>query len=190
MPLSLGGKKIGRYCRTCPAWRQALSIGCRLSKLPGEGHRRGHRWQLAHAFHPAQRVGRRRSVRGSPRERGPGRMGRISYGAWPKSDPATKAARSLTAPNGDGYNPQRRDVNRGLRSTVERKCIPATTTRTEVCREDIACVVRTLLGLALTREDAETYQQLILWLNETLALLEMADRRYQEGEPTQGNPPL
>jgi hypothetical protein len=59
-----------------------------------------------------------------------------------------------------------------------------------VCREDITYVVRTLLGLALTREDAETYQQLILWLNETLALLEMADRRYQEGEHTQGNPPL
>jgi hypothetical protein len=166
MPLSLGGKKIGHYCRTCPAWRQAPSIGCRLSELPGEGHRRGHHWQLTRAFHPAQSLGRRRSVRGSPRWRGPGRMGRISYGAWPRSDPAPKAARSLTAPNGDGYNPQRRDVNRGLRSTVERRCIRATTTRAEVCRGDFAYVVRTLLGLALTRADAETYQQLTPWLNE------------------------
>ena len=111
-------------------------------------------------------------------------MGRMRYGAWPRSDPVPKAARSLTAPNGDGYNPQRRDVNRGLRSTVERRCIRATTTRTGVCREDITCVVRTLLRLALRREDAKTYQQLTLWLNETLALLEMADRCYQEGEHT------
>jgi hypothetical protein len=81
-------------------------------------------------------------------------------------------------------------VNRSLRSTVERRYIRATTTRAEACREDIAYVVRTLLGLALTREDAVPYQQLILWLNETLALLEMADRRYQEAEHTQGNPPL
>jgi hypothetical protein len=35
----------------------------------------------------------------------------------------------------------------------------------------------------------EKYQQLIVWLNETLDLLGMADRRYQEGEHTQGNPP-
>jgi hypothetical protein len=117
-------------------------------------------------------------------------MGRISYGTWPRSDPAPKAARSLTAPNGDSYNPQRRDVNQGLRSTVERRCIRATPTRAEVCREGITYVVRTLLGLALTREDAEKYRQLILWLNETLARLEMADQCYQEGDHTQGHPPL
>jgi hypothetical protein len=28
-----------------------------------------------------------------------------------------------------------------------------------------------------------------VWLNETLDLLGMADRRYQEGEHIQGNPP-
>jgi hypothetical protein len=60
----------------------------------------------------------------------------------------------------------------------------------EECREDIAYVARTLLGLAFTREDAETYQQLTLWLNEPLDRLEMANRRYQEGDHTQSNPPL
>ena len=59
-----------------------------------------------------------------------------------------------------------------------------------ISQEDITYLVRTLLGLAFTREDVEKYQQLIVWLNETLDLLGMADRRYQSGEPTQGNPPL
>jgi hypothetical protein len=58
-----------------------------------------------------------------------------------------------------------------------------------ISQEDITYLVRTLLGLAFTREDVEKYQQLIVWLNETLDLLGMADRRYQEGEHTQGNPP-
>jgi predicted nucleotidyltransferase len=59
-----------------------------------------------------------------------------------------------------------------------------------ISQEDITYRVRTLLGLAFTRQDVEKYQQLIGWLNETLDLLGMADRRYQEGEHTQGNPPL
>jgi hypothetical protein len=59
-----------------------------------------------------------------------------------------------------------------------------------ISQEDITYLVRTLLGLAFTREDAEKYQKLIVWLNETLDLLGMADRRYQSGEHTQGNPPL
>jgi len=59
-----------------------------------------------------------------------------------------------------------------------------------ISQEDITYLVRTLLGLAFTREDVEKYQQLIVWLNETLDLLGMADRRYQAGEQNQGNPPL
>jgi len=59
-----------------------------------------------------------------------------------------------------------------------------------IAQEDITYLVRTLLGLAFTRQDMEKYQQLIVWLNETLDLLGMADRRYQSGEHTQGNPPL
>jgi Nucleotidyl transferase AbiEii toxin, Type IV TA system len=58
-----------------------------------------------------------------------------------------------------------------------------------ISQEDITYLVRTLLGLAFTREDVEKYQRLIVWLNETLDLLGMADRRYQEGEHTQGHPP-
>jgi hypothetical protein len=42
------------------------------------------------------------------------------------------------------------------------------------------------LGLAFTREDVLKYQQLIIWLNETLDLLGMADRRFQAGEQSQG----
>ena len=57
-----------------------------------------------------------------------------------------------------------------------------------ISQEDITYLVRTLLGLAFTREDVEKYQQLIMWLNETLDLLGMADRRYQEGEQSQGHP--
>ena len=60
----------------------------------------------------------------------------------------------------------------------------------KISQEDITYLARTLLGLAFTREDAEKYQRLILWLNETLNLLGMADRHYQEAEPTQGPPPL
>jgi hypothetical protein len=59
-----------------------------------------------------------------------------------------------------------------------------------ISQEDITYLVRTLMGLAFTRQDVEKYQQLIVWLNETLDLLGMADRRYQSGEHTQGNPPL
>jgi hypothetical protein len=59
-----------------------------------------------------------------------------------------------------------------------------------ISQEDITYLVRTLLGLAFTREDVEKYQRLIVWLNETLDLLGMADRHYQTGEHTQGNPPL
>ena len=57
-----------------------------------------------------------------------------------------------------------------------------------ISQEDITYLVRNLLGLAFTREDVQKHQQLIRWLNETLDLLGMADRRYQEGEDTQGNP--
>jgi hypothetical protein len=53
-----------------------------------------------------------------------------------------------------------------------------------ISQEDIGYLVRNLLGLAFTREDVQKYQQLIAWLNETLELLGMADRRYQEGEDT------
>jgi hypothetical protein len=59
-----------------------------------------------------------------------------------------------------------------------------------ISQEDITYLVRTLLGLAFTREDVEKYQRLIVWLNETQDLLGMADRRYQTGEHTQSNPPL
>jgi hypothetical protein len=59
-----------------------------------------------------------------------------------------------------------------------------------ISQEDITYLVHTLLGLAFTREDVEKYQRLIVWLNETLDLLGMADRRYQEGEHTQGHSPL
>jgi hypothetical protein len=57
-----------------------------------------------------------------------------------------------------------------------------------VSQEDIAYLVRTLLGLAFTRPDVEKYQQLISWLNDTLELLGMADRRYQQGDQSQGDP--
>jgi hypothetical protein len=57
-----------------------------------------------------------------------------------------------------------------------------------ISQDDIIYLVRTLLGLAFTREDVLKYQQLIMWLNETLDLLGMADRRYQTGEQIQGNP--
>ena len=60
----------------------------------------------------------------------------------------------------------------------------------KISQEDITYLARTLLGLAFTCEDVEKYQRLILWLNETLNLLGMADRRYQDAEPTQGHPPL
>ena len=59
-----------------------------------------------------------------------------------------------------------------------------------ISQEDMRYLVRNLLGLAFTREGVQKYQQLIAWLNETLALLGMADRRYQEGQDIQGNPAL
>jgi hypothetical protein len=49
----------------------------------------------------------------------------------------------------------------------------------DISREDIHHIVSSLLGLAFTREDARKYQDVIRWLNETLGLLRMADRRYQ-----------
>jgi hypothetical protein len=59
-----------------------------------------------------------------------------------------------------------------------------------ISQEDMRYLVRNLLGLAFTREGVQKYQQLIAWLNETLALLGMADRRYQEEQDSQGNPAL
>ena len=58
---------------------------------------------------------------------------------------------------------------------------PCSDNADNISQEDITYLVRTLLGLAFTREDVEKYQQLIVWLNETLDLLGMADRRYQAG---------
>jgi hypothetical protein len=49
-------------------------------------------------------------------------------------------------------------------------------------------LARNLLGLAFTRQDVQKYQQLIQWLNDTLELLGMAERRYQGVEDTPGNP--
>lgn len=53
--------------------------------------------------------------------------------------------------------------------------------------EDIRYIASSLRGLVFTGEDARKYQELIRWLNDTLELLAMADRRYQEGEGGQAN---
>jgi hypothetical protein len=58
-----------------------------------------------------------------------------------------------------------------------------------ISQGDITYVVQTLLGLAFTRQDVEKYRQLIVWMNDTLELLGMSDRRYHGGEQAQGNPP-
>jgi predicted nucleotidyltransferase len=57
----------------------------------------------------------------------------------------------------------------------------------KISREDIRYVVSSLRGLVFTREDALKYQKLLHWLNDTLELLGMADRRYHEGESGQAN---
>ncbi|HXH13966.1 MAG TPA: hypothetical protein VNP04_29895 [Alphaproteobacteria bacterium] len=49
-----------------------------------------------------------------------------------------------------------------------------------ISRADIEYVASSVLGLAFTREDLQKYQGVIRWLNETLELLGMADRRYME----------
>jgi len=49
-----------------------------------------------------------------------------------------------------------------------------------ISQADIEYVARSLLGLVFTREDLQKYQGVIRWLNETLELLGMADRRYLE----------
>jgi hypothetical protein len=54
-----------------------------------------------------------------------------------------------------------------------------------ISREDISYLANSLRALVFTREDAQKYADLIRWLNETLELLGMADRQYQEGEGSQ-----
>lgn len=58
----------------------------------------------------------------------------------------------------------------------------------QITREDIAYIASSLRGLVFTREEARKYQDLTRWFNETLELLGMADRRYQEQEGTQRMP--
>jgi len=55
----------------------------------------------------------------------------------------------------------------------------------KISREDIAYLASSWRGLVFTREEAQKYQNLISWLNETLELLGLADRRYQEQEGSQ-----
>jgi hypothetical protein len=50
----------------------------------------------------------------------------------------------------------------------------------KISREDIRYLARSLRDLVFTREDARKYADLLRWLNETLELLGMADRRYEE----------
>ena len=59
----------------------------------------------------------------------------------------------------------------------------------KISREDIGYIASSLRQLVFTGEDAQKYQELIRWLNDTLELLAMADRRYQEGEGGQANAP-
>jgi predicted nucleotidyltransferase len=58
-----------------------------------------------------------------------------------------------------------------------------------ISKEDINAIVRSLLGLAFTREDVQKYRELIHWLNETLEMLGLEDRRYQEPEGDQPQAP-
>jgi hypothetical protein len=55
----------------------------------------------------------------------------------------------------------------------------------KISREDVSYLAGSLRSLVFTREDAQKYADLIRWLNETLELLGMADRRYQEQEGSQ-----
>jgi hypothetical protein len=50
----------------------------------------------------------------------------------------------------------------------------------KISREDIHYLAHSLRDLVFTREDAQKHADLIRWLNETLELLGMADRRYEE----------
>jgi predicted nucleotidyltransferase len=52
----------------------------------------------------------------------------------------------------------------------------------KISQDDIRFLISSLQGLVFTREDALKYQNLVQWLNETLELLGMADRRYQGQE--------
>jgi predicted nucleotidyltransferase len=52
----------------------------------------------------------------------------------------------------------------------------------KISQDDISNIARSLQGLVFSREDAQKYQTLIGWLNDTLELLGMADRRYQGQE--------
>ena len=56
-----------------------------------------------------------------------------------------------------------------------------------ISQADIEYIAKSLLGLAFTREDFEKYQGVVRWLNETLELLGMAERRYREPEGGRGN---
>jgi hypothetical protein len=55
----------------------------------------------------------------------------------------------------------------------------------KISREDISYVASSLRGIVFTREDAQKHADLIRWLNETLDLLGMADRRYETQEGRQ-----
>ena len=55
----------------------------------------------------------------------------------------------------------------------------------KISRADISDLASSLRNLVFTREDAQKHADLIHWLNETLELLGMADRRYQEQEGSQ-----
>jgi hypothetical protein len=68
----------------------------------------------------------------------------------------------------------RTDVSALLRDNADR-----------ISREDISYLANGLRSLVFSREDAQKYVDLIRWLNETLELLGLADRRYQEQESSQ-----
>jgi hypothetical protein len=50
----------------------------------------------------------------------------------------------------------------------------------KISREDIRFLARSLRDIVFTREDAQKHADLMRWLNETLELLGMADRRYED----------
>lgn len=59
----------------------------------------------------------------------------------------------------------------------------------KISQDDIQYIVSSLRGLVFSREDARKYQELVRWLNETLDLLGLSDRRYQGSESSQGMSP-
>ncbi|MBI3329600.1 MAG: hypothetical protein HYZ81_23210 [Nitrospinae bacterium] len=59
----------------------------------------------------------------------------------------------------------------------------------EITREDIRYIANSLRGLVFMSDDARKYQDLMRWLDETLGLLGMADRRYEKGENGPAVPP-